>query len=389
MKKILVLVASQVNLPVIKAAKELGYYVISCDNIPSNPGHQIADENLFIDVYDAEAIYGQVKDKNIDAVVSFVSSHGLYTASYLSEKLGLPGYSNEALKTLSDKNLFRSFLKEADLNYPAFQFLDKQQELDFRGVQYPAIVKPVDKGGSVGVAKVTNEKELLAALDNAKSLSNSGRVIVEEFLASQTSINGDCIVHNGRLCLSFIGDYIYNRALSDVLPLGTLFPSIHDTKGATGQIQEIVSRLKIPDGIINFEAIIQDGRAFIIEINPRLSGNFLWKLMGFQYDIDVPETYLKTLLKEEGKDLRLDRFEQNQNYYAYNLIYAEEDKIFNGLDLPQELSKSVKESMFFLDLGVRAKEIKTLYDRIGLALMEFDSRDDMNHYLKSFNYFKI
>lgn len=389
MKKVLVLVASMVNLPVIKAAKELGYYVITCDNIPSNPGHQIADENLYIDVYDSEAIYHAVKNKNIEAVVSFVSSHGLNSASYISEKLDLPGYSTSSLTILNNKSLFRSFLREMNLNYPTFQFIDKQEQFDLNEVQYPVIVKPVDRGGSLGVGKATCEKELLAALDDAKSHSGSGRVIVEEFLDNHISINGDCIVHNGKLSLTFIGDYIYNSFVSNVLPLGTLFPSIHDTKDAVHQLQEIVSRLQIPDGILNFEAIIQDGRAFIIEINPRPSGNFLWKLMGFQFDVDVPQIYLKTLLKEEGIVQILDRLESNQKYYAYNLIYALEDKIFNNLALPAELSKCVKESMFFLDQGMKVKSLKTLYDRVGLALMEFEDRDDMNRYLRSFNHFKI
>ena len=36
MKKILILVAGEANLPIIQAAKSLGYYVITCDNNASN-----------------------------------------------------------------------------------------------------------------------------------------------------------------------------------------------------------------------------------------------------------------------------------------------------------------------------------------------------------------
>ena len=110
MKKILILVAGESNLPFIRAAKDLGLYVITCDNNLSNPGHKIADENLFIDVYNHEAIIEAIKDKNIDGVVSFVSAHGLNTASIISEHYHLKGYSQTALKTLTNNYLTQLYL---------------------------------------------------------------------------------------------------------------------------------------------------------------------------------------------------------------------------------------------------------------------------------------
>ena len=129
MKKILILVAGESNLPFIQAAKDLGFYLITCDNNASNPGHKIANENLFIDVYNHEAIIESIKDKNIDGVMSFVSAHGLNTASIISEHYHLKGYSQTALKTLTHKGLFRDFLSRSNLNFPSYQCVDKFDEI--------------------------------------------------------------------------------------------------------------------------------------------------------------------------------------------------------------------------------------------------------------------
>ena len=42
------------HIPLIKRAKELGFYTITCDYIPEAPGHKIADE------YHYDMLYGHI-----------------------------------------------------------------------------------------------------------------------------------------------------------------------------------------------------------------------------------------------------------------------------------------------------------------------------------------
>ena len=44
MKKLLLLGGSRFLLPVIKAAKKLGYHTITCDYLPNNIAHKYSDE---------------------------------------------------------------------------------------------------------------------------------------------------------------------------------------------------------------------------------------------------------------------------------------------------------------------------------------------------------
>ena len=42
----------------IKEAVKMGHYVITCDYLPNNPGHQYAHEYYNVSTTDKEAVYG-------------------------------------------------------------------------------------------------------------------------------------------------------------------------------------------------------------------------------------------------------------------------------------------------------------------------------------------
>ena len=56
MKKLLILGAMEMHVPLIKRAKEMGNYVITVDYIPENPGHNLADEAYYDSTTDLDAV---------------------------------------------------------------------------------------------------------------------------------------------------------------------------------------------------------------------------------------------------------------------------------------------------------------------------------------------
>ena len=55
-KKLLLLGGLRYLLPVIEAAHELGYYVITCDYLPDNIAHKYSDEYHNVSIVDREAV---------------------------------------------------------------------------------------------------------------------------------------------------------------------------------------------------------------------------------------------------------------------------------------------------------------------------------------------
>ncbi|CAN5169491.1 ATP-grasp domain-containing protein [soil metagenome] len=388
MKKILVLVASETNLPAIKAAKRLGYYVITCDNNEKNIGHRFADENIFIDVYDTERILEEVQNKEIDAVVTFVSAHGLKSASIISQKLKLSGYSQKGLDILLNKGLFRDYQKQSGLKFPRYQLVNSLMQVDIVNLTYPSIIKPADQGGSKGVAVIRNKAELEEYFNRADNRSETDSFIIEEYLVSEDLINGECIIQNGRVLASFIGDYIFDKKVTDVIPVATLFPSQYKAQKVLAQISTIVDDLKIPNGLINFEVIIKGDEAYIVEINPRPSGNYLWKLMGHHFNCNIAEVIIKQSLGEYI-DESVFILKEMKSHYAYQLFYSSKNQTFRQLDLPQNLQESIIDIKWFYSPGEDINVMKSLYDRVGIALLEIKDEEQYCNYFENLDFFRI
>ena len=91
-KKLMLLGGIRYLLPVIKAAHEQGYYVITADYKEGNIAHKYSDEYVNVSVLDKEAVLKVAQEKNIDGIMSFGVDPGVVTAAYVQDKMGLPAF---------------------------------------------------------------------------------------------------------------------------------------------------------------------------------------------------------------------------------------------------------------------------------------------------------
>ena len=203
-KKLMLLGGIRYLLPVIKAAHEQGYYVITADYLPENIAHKYSDEYVNVSIIDKEAVLKVAQEKRIDGIMSFGVDPGVVSAAYVAEKMGLPFQcSYESACILQDKSRFRQFLSEHGFNCPKAKGYDNVEDAlrDAGYFTWPVIVKPVDSAGSKGVTKVERKEDLSASIENALSSSFSKRFIVEDFLdivgyqssADVFSVNGKLV----------------------------------------------------------------------------------------------------------------------------------------------------------------------------------------------------
>ena len=118
MKKILMLGGSMQQIPAIKQAKEKGYYTITCDYLPDNPGHKYADEFHNVSTTDKEAVLELARKLEIDGIVAYASDPAAPTAAYVAGEMGLPGNPYQSVEILTQKDLFRDFLQKNGFNTP-------------------------------------------------------------------------------------------------------------------------------------------------------------------------------------------------------------------------------------------------------------------------------
>ena len=203
MKKLMLLGGAQYLLPVIREAKKLGIYTISCDYLPDNIAHKYSDEYCNVSIIDKEAVLAAARKLEIDGIMSFACDPGVATAAYVAEEMGLSfAGSYEAVSILQDKGRFRAFLRDKGFNVPwAKSYSDSAEAMsDAANYPWPMIVKPVDSAGSKGVSRVDSIEQLEEAIAFALDFSHCGQFIVEQFIQQLgSSSDSDCFSINGEL----------------------------------------------------------------------------------------------------------------------------------------------------------------------------------------------
>ena len=92
--KALLLCASHNDLGLVGALRKLGYEILVTGNVPGQPGEKYADQYIQMDYSDKEAILRLARKEKIDVICQCCNDFGVYTAAYVAEKLGLPGYDS-------------------------------------------------------------------------------------------------------------------------------------------------------------------------------------------------------------------------------------------------------------------------------------------------------
>ena len=80
-----------------KYAKKAGYYVITCDYLPDNPGHKFSDAYYNISTTEKEKVMSLAEKLNVDAIVPYGTEPGSPTAAFISNR-------NEERKLRSHKH---------------------------------------------------------------------------------------------------------------------------------------------------------------------------------------------------------------------------------------------------------------------------------------------
>ncbi|MEK6244661.1 MAG: ATP-grasp domain-containing protein [Pseudomonadota bacterium] len=182
------------NNDFLAAAKKLGVEIVAA----ANYCHQLAPSwglapimALHFDRPEqaADTVLREING-NLDAVLA-VDDSGIELAALLSERLGLPGNSAQAVRRLRDKLAFRRLLREHDFLCPQFHHLptgDDPQRL-VPELKFPVVVKARRLSGSRGVIRADEPEALVRAVNWARAIqSRADRdaqklgLIIEDFI---------------------------------------------------------------------------------------------------------------------------------------------------------------------------------------------------------------
>ncbi len=391
-KRIMMLGGNLVQCTAIKAAKALGYYVITVDYLPENPGHKFADEYHNISTIDKEAVLELARTLNIDGILSYASDVSAPTAAYVAEALGLPTNPYESVNIMTHKDLFRKFLRENGFPMPeGASFGNKAEALEFfRQTKKPVMVKPIDSSGSKGANKVYTEEEFDAAWEEAMHYSISKNAIVERFLVrTGYQIDGDAFVNNGEIVFWGICDQHHDDTCSLYAPDGHSYPPTQLQKyqdNARAQIEKLLKLLGMHMGGYNIEYIVDENdEVYLLEIGPRNGGNWIADAIKASTDFDMPSYVVKQAVGEDVSDARQMEVIRPASSYV---IHATEDGIFKGIDIDPVLKPHITAMELSVQPGEEVHKFRNASFGLGMMVLTFDSTeqmcdmiDNMNDYL--------
>ena len=382
-KKLMLLGGIRYLLPVIKAAHEQGYYVITADYLPENIAHQYSDEYVNVSITDKEAVLKVAREKEIDGIMSFGVDPGVISASYVQNQMGLPSFGPfESVEILQHKDKFRAFLTENGFNVPwAYGFSSETEAWNAREkFSYPLIVKPTDSAGSKGCTRVDGEEELMAAIMYAFKFTISGHIIIEEFLEKKgCSSDTDSYVQDGQLkFVSFSAQRFDENAVNPYTPSAYSWPSTftkEEEEYLTSEIQRLITLLGMKTSVFNIEVrVATNNKPYIMELTPRGGGNRLCEMLHYATGVDMITAITRAMV---GDDPEVIEQKPYNGHWAEIILHSDKDGEFVELQIDPNLPAEVVEKDLWVNPGDFVRGFEAANDAIGTLVLRFENTEDL------------
>lgn len=382
MKKILVLGGDHFTIPVVEAAHEQGYYVITCDYLPDNVAHKTSDEYVNFSTTDKEGILEWAKNNHIDGIVTFTDS-GVITTAYVQHYLGLPQIGPlESVEILQNKDRFRNFLADNGFNVPRAKGYTTYEDslIDIDWYQWPVIVKPVDSAASKGVTRVDVKEKLKDAVEYALQYSSSGRFIIEEFIEKVgCSSDSDCFSINGKLeVITYSAQRFDENAENPYAPAGFSWPSTFTKEQEsylTSELQRLLNLLRMNTTIYNIESRVgKDGKPYIMEVSPRGGGNRLAEMVRFSTGADMITAAVRAAV---GDSVEIAQ-KAIRGHWAEVIIHSEKTGKFREIIIDKDFHNSyVHHTDLWVSRGDNVDAFTGGNKAIGTIVLSFDDEKTM------------
>ena len=282
-KKLAVIGASYLQQPLVEKAKEMGLEVHCFAWEKGAVCKDIADHFYPISIIEKEEILSICQQIGINGICTIASDVAAPTVAYVAEKMGLVGNSYESAVRANNKYLMRESFSKADIPCPKYmvatpETLNTPTVLDgLREFQYPIIIKPSDRSGSLGVSKICAPAEYYPAINQAMKVSFKHEAMIEEFIDGR-EISVEFISYQGHHYPLQITDKVTTGAphfveLEHHQP-SSLSKDMYETIYSI--TEKALTALGITNGASHSEyKITPEGRIAIMEIGARMGGDFI------------------------------------------------------------------------------------------------------------------
>ena len=225
-----------------------------------------------LEVYEHEAKSG--------APIGMIVQFGGQTPLNLSLPLkaaGVPiiGTSPESIDLAEDRKRFGKLLEELEIPQPPGAMATSVEEAVAAANQigYPVLLRPSYVLGGRAMQITYDDASVVRYMKEAVEYSQERPVLIDHFLESAIEVDVDCLSDGEDVVIAGIMQHIEEAGVhsgdsSCVLPAVDIAPDLLDTMRT--YTFKLARALKVI-GLMNIQFAIQQGKVFVLEVNPRAS----------------------------------------------------------------------------------------------------------------------
>ncbi|WP_327417576.1 ATP-grasp domain-containing protein [Streptomyces sp. NBC_01233] len=259
--------------------------------------HGLVIDHETADPYDREALLtaGELlASRHPVAAVLTWNETLLVATAHLAQHLGVLTDDPQVLHACRDKATSRAqFARHAVPSAQSIKVASLlESALAAESIGYPAVLKPAGQAGSVGVIRVDKAEQLPEAYEFATAGANlhggdSNDVLVEEYLDGP-EISVECITHRGQTTAVAVTrkELGFEPYFEEI---GHSVDAADPLLAETGPIATAaVAALGVTTGISHVELRLTATGPRIIEVNQRIGGDLIGRLVQLATGIDLP-----------------------------------------------------------------------------------------------------
>ncbi len=277
----------------VMALRDEGYetLMVNCNPETVSTDYDTSDRLYFEPLTREDVLNIVDRERPEGVIVQFGGQTPLRLAVGL-ERAGVPllGTSADAIDRAEDRERFGAVLAKLGLRAPEWGVARSVAEACrvAKSIGYPVMLRPSYVLGGRAMELVYDESALTAYMARAVEVSPDHPVLIDHFLRDATEVDIDCVADKtGAVVVAGVMEHIEEAGIHSgdsacSLPPYSLAPGLVDEIRAQGRA---MARELGVIGLMNAQLAVQDGKVFVIEVNPRASRTvpFVSKVMGIQY----------------------------------------------------------------------------------------------------------
>ncbi|WP_175990562.1 ATP-grasp domain-containing protein [Bacillus sp. Marseille-Q1617] len=287
----------------IEAGKKLGYSTILFTNnrriIREKDLFPEVDEMVEVDLKQEEALRKEITSlqqagKKIACIISFFDAHVSLSARLSNEFCGTD-ITLQPIADCMDKTELRMKLTGKEYS-PDFIKMEPPFSTDkARTIPYPFILKSPVSNGSKDVLLIHDEEELAWGIKKLNRKKPS-TILVEEYLDGPQYLI-EAVVKEGKPVIAVVVKQEINYQKRFIVTGYSVSPENHQPE-LVKKVEEIINDLGFINGSCHLEMRLVKDQWKLIEINPRISGGAMNKMIEEAYGLSIVEETLRVYLSK-------------------------------------------------------------------------------------------